>query len=205
MEPLTRLKSRKQNIKTKQQRPLSVVLVEAQVSGHSKLKKALVDFNYDVTKHLGFEHELVEQLELCRPDILILVTDKPSPALLRDLGEINQLLPLPIIVFAENDSPNVIENAIKSGVSAYVVDEILPRRLKSIISVAHERFKQSQLIVNELKQAKTQLQSRKLIEIAKGLLMQQKAISEPEAYKILRKMAMDQGTSIRVGSRIFDV
>ena len=126
--------------------------------------------------------------------------------MLKELAEINQLLPLPIVIFAENDSPNVIKNAIKSGVSAYVVNEILPQRLQSIISVANERFKAIQSLRNELKQAKTQLESRKYIERAKGLIMEQKQISENEAYSSLRKMAMDQGCSLAaVAKNIIDV
>ncbi len=170
------------------------------------LKNALMDFGYQVTKHISLCENIIEQIDLCNPKILILATDSPSEAMLKELAEINQLLPLPIVIFAENDSPNVIQNAIKSGVSAYVVNEIFPQRLKSIISVANERFKAVQSLRNELKQAKTQLESRKYIERAKGLIMEQKHISENEAYGSLRKMAMDQGCSLAgVSKNIIDV
>ncbi len=118
------------------------------------------------------------------------------------MSEVNQLLPLPIIIFAENDSPNVIKKAIKSGVSAYIVSEIHPQRIKSIISVANERFKAVESLKNELKQAKTQLESRKLIERAKGLLMEQKQLTEKESYEALRKMAMNQGSTLLWSPRI---
>jgi response regulator NasT len=63
-----------------------------------------------------------------------------------------------------------------------------------------------QSLRNELKQAKTQLQGRKYIDRAKGLIMHQKNISEDEAYKQLRKMAMDQSTSLAdVAKNIIDV
>ncbi len=141
-----------------------------------------------------------------RFEVLILVTDSPSEQVLKDLAEVNQLLPLPIIIFSENESPNVIQQAIKSGVSAYVVNEMFPQRLQSIISVANERFKAVQSLRNELKQAKTQLESRKYIDRAKGLIMEQKSISENEAYSTLRKMAMDQGCSLAtVSKNIIDV
>ncbi|PKI16547.1 ANTAR domain-containing response regulator [Colwellia sp. 12G3] len=185
---------------------ISVLLIEEQPNASSMLKSALMDFGYHITKHISFYDNMIEQIDLCNPSILILATDLPSEATLRDLAEINQLSPLPIVIFAENDSPNVIQNAIKSGVSAYVVNEILPQRLKSIISVANERFKSVQSLHNELKQAKTQLESRKYIERAKGLIMQQKQISENEAYGTLRKMAMDQGGSLAtVAKNIIDV
>ncbi len=185
---------------------ISVLLIEEKKSNLSTLRKALVDFNYQVSKHIDFNENIIAQIEMCSPDILILATDLPSEKILKDLAEINQMLPLPIVIFAENDSPNVIQQAIKAGVSAYVVQEILPQRINSIISVAHERFKEVQALRNELKQAKTQLESRKLIERAKGYIMVQKNISENDAYITLRKMAMDQGTPIAmVAKNIIDV
>jgi len=185
---------------------ISVLLIEKTPTNGSMLKKALLDFDYFVTKHISFEQNILEQIELCNPSVLIMATDLPSIRLLKKLAEINQLLPLPIVIFAENDSPNVIQNAINSGVSAYVVNEIHPHRIKSIISVANERFKAVQSLKRELKQAKTQLESRKYIERAKGLIMQQKQLSENEAYGALRKMAMDQGSSLAmVAKNIIDV
>ena len=185
---------------------ITVLLIEEQPNVSSMLKNALMDFGYRIAKHISFDDNIIEQIDLCNPSILVLATDLPSEAILKELAEINQLLPLPIVIFAEHDSPNVIKNAIKSGVSAYVVNEILPQRLKSIISVANERFKAVQSLRNELKQAKTQLEGRKYIERAKGLIMQQKNISENEAYSKLRKMAMDQGCSLAVVAKnIIDV
>ncbi|WP_286261966.1 ANTAR domain-containing response regulator [Thalassotalea atypica] len=190
----------------KDEQIISVLLIEEQSTRCSALKKALVDFNYHVTKHLTFDDSIITQLELCNPNVLILAADLPSQRMLKELSEVSQLLPLPIIIFAENDSPNVIQSAIKAGVSAYVVHEILPQRIKSIISVANERFKEVQALRNELKQTKTQLESRKLIERAKGYIMQQKQVSENEAYSTLRKMAMDQGSPIAmVAKNIIDV
>jgi len=192
--------------KTPSNKKISVLLIEEKKTSKSILRKALIDFNYQISKCLAFDESIITHIELCAPDILILATDLPSEKILKDLAEINQTLPLPIIIFAENDSPNVIQKAIKAGVSAYVVQEILPQRVNSIISVAHERFKEVQSLRNELKQAKTQLESRKLIERAKGYIMLQKNINENEAYSILRKMAMDQGNPIAmVAKNIIDV
>lgn len=185
-----------QKTKVHEKNNTSVLLVEEQPTSRSMLKNALLDFDYYVTKHLSFDDKLINEVELNNPDILILSTELLNDKTLKELAEINQLLPLPIVIFVEYDSPNVIQNAIKAGVSAYVVHETLPQRIKSVISVAYERFKEIQSLRNELKQAKTQLESRKLIDRAKGLLMEQKKISESQAYNTLRTMAMNQGESI---------
>ena len=185
---------------------ISVLLIEERGKSNSPLRNALVDFNFKITKQLSFKDNIIKEIELCNPSILIVATDLPSDKMLKDLAEINQLLPLPIIIFAENDSPNVIQVAIKSGVSAYVVHEVLPQRIKSIISVANERFKSVQALRDELKHTKNQLEGRKYIERAKGYIMQQRKISEHEAYADLRKMAMNQGSPLAtVAKNIIDV
>jgi response regulator NasT len=183
-----------------------VLLIEEPQVRTSPLKKALLDFNYQITKQLSFNDNIITEVEYCNPDILILSTDLATDKMLKDLAEINKLLPLPIVIFAEYDSPNVIKKAIKAGVSAYVVHEILPQRIKSILLVANERFKAVQALRNELKQAKSQLEDRKYIERAKGYIMQQKQVSESEAYAALRKMAMDQNSTLAtVSKNIIDV
>ena len=184
----------------------NVLLIEELQNRSSILKKTLLEFGYNIAQHVPLNTDLMEQVNKFQPDMLILATDQPSPELLKKLAEINQLLPLPIIIFAENDSPNLIKGAIKAGVSAYVVSEIIPQRLNSIISVANERFKAEQALRNELQQTKNQLESRKYIEKAKGIIMEQKQLNEQNAYNLLRKMAMDQGNSLAsVAKNIIDV
>ena len=190
----------------KNSKQVSVLLVEDNNSNRSVLMKSLFDFNYHVTQHISSTDKIINQIELCQPDVLIISTENLTEKTFENLAEINQILPLPIVVFSENDCPKVIKGAIKAGVSAFVVHEILPQRIHSIISVANERFKETQALKNELTRAKTQLESRKLIERAKGLIMQQKKMSENEAYNTLRKMAMNQGHSIAmVAKNIIDV
>jgi response regulator NasT len=185
---------------------MSVLLIEDNPGLSSPLKKALKDFNFHVIKQITFDDDIMNQIELCNPDFLILAVEQPSKKLLYDLTEVNQLMPLPIIIFAETDSVSVIQNAIKAGVSAYVVHEIFPQRINSIISVAKERFKAVQALRHELKQTKTQLESRKLVERAKGYIMEMKKTNENESYAILRKMAMDQCSPIAmVAKNIIDV
>lgn len=184
----------------------NVLLIEELQSRSSILKKTLLEFGYNIAQHVPLNTDLMEQVNKFQPDMLILATDQPSADLLEKLAEINQLLPLPIIIFAENDSPNLIKGAIKAGVSAYVVSEIIPQRLNSIISVANERFKAEQALRNELQQTKNQLESRKYIEKAKGIIMEQKQLNEQNAYNLLRKMAMDQSNSLAsVAKNIIDV
>jgi response regulator NasT len=177
---------------------ISVLLVEDKSSRQTVLKKGLIDLNYHVIKTISFKDSFIEQVELCNPTVLILSTKVLSDKTLKDLAEIDKTSPLPIVIFSDSDSPNIIKCAIKAGVSAFIVHEVLPKSLSSIISVASERFKELQALRSELRQAQNQLESRKLIARAKGLIMDQKQISENQAYELLRKMAMNQSCSLAI-------
>ncbi len=184
----------------------AICLIEDYQPSTSILKKTLLESHYQVLKHIDFKSNIVAEITDISPDVLILSTEALTSMVLKQLGEINEIAPLPIIIFSETDSPAMIKDVIKVGVSAFIVHEILPQRLPSIISVARARFRSMQALRNELKQTKTQLQGRKYIDRAKGLIMSQKNINEQQAYQQLRKMAMDQSTSLAdVAKNIIDV
>ena len=86
--------------------------------------------------------------------------------------------------------------AIAAGVSAYVVDGLRRERVKPILDMAISRFNAYSRLERELEDARSALQSRKVIDQAKALLMRSRAISEEEAYALLRKTAMNQNRKI---------
>ena len=96
-------------------------------------------------------------------------------------------------MFSDEDDSSTIEKAIRAGVSAYIVDGLNPKRVKSIMDVAVARFREFQALRGELEKTKNQLADRKLLDEAKSLLMKHKNLNEEEAYHAMRKMAMDRG------------
>jgi response regulator NasT len=81
-------------------------------------------------------------------------------------------------------------------VSAYVVDGVAPERIQPVVDVAIARFREFQALRRELEQTKTKLAERKLIDRAKGILMDRRGMREDEAYAALRKLAMDKNKRI---------
>lgn len=142
-------------------------------------------------------HEnLIKLVESFMPDVIIIEVDSPSRDTLEHLAIINEHNPKPVVVFANDDDSALIGQAIRSGVSAYVVDGLSHRRVKGILQVAMTRFREYQALKDELSKTKHQLADRKLIDKAKGLLMKERAMSEAEAFEAMRKMAMNKGKSI---------
>jgi response regulator NasT len=151
------------------------------------------DFNVfrpDVTGNL------IKLVESFTPDVIIIEVDSPSRDTLEHLAIINEHNPKPVVVFSNDDDSALIGKAIRSGVSAYVVDGLAHNRVLGILEVAMTRFREYQALKEELMQVKSQLADRKVIEKAKGFLMKQKGIDEDTAFKALRKMAMDKGKGV---------
>jgi response regulator NasT len=95
-------------------------------------------------------------------------------------------------MFARDPAEEKIREAVRAGVSAYVVDGLEVARVKPIIDVARARFEEFQKLRGELAEARQSLAERKLVERAKGILMQRRGLTEDAAYAALRGMAMDR-------------
>jgi response regulator NasT len=100
--------------------------------------------------------------------------------------------PRPIVLFSNQRDPEYIRQAVQAGVSAYVVDGLQKERVLPIVEVAMARFREFQALRRELEETRSRLQERKIIEKAKGILMQRRGLSEDAAYQLMRKMAMDR-------------
>jgi len=185
---------------------MRVLLVDPHQAYGSLLRRALQDSGYEVLEVLVDMTRLVQRAQYHDPDVLVLGIDIPDAASINYLVALKQEHPLPVVMFAEKETPQIIEQVVRAGVSAFVVDDVQPQRFASIINIAVARFKEQQGLIHELEQTKTKLAERKVLEKAKGLLMQQKGYSEDEAYASLRKMAMDKGQPIaQVAQSLIDV
>ncbi len=185
---------------------IRVVLVDMDDSRAGLLRRSLIEFELDIVAERRTVSHIDEVVQRFRPDALVLGIDMPDDDTLYTLAELNKTHPCPVVMFAEKDTPQCIQKVVKAGISAFVVDDIQPRRLPSIINIAIARFKAQQLVNEELEAARSKLAERKVLEKAKGLLMSKKGYSEDEAYKNIRKMAMDKGLTMgAVASNVIDV
>jgi response regulator NasT len=98
-----------------------------------------------------------------------------------------------VVVFSEDDSDGPMQQALRAGVSAYVIAGLQPQRLAPVLKVAIARFDQERQLRAQLQDAELKLGERKLIDRAKGLLMDEIGLTEEQAYAHLRKLAMDRG------------
>jgi response regulator NasT len=172
--------------------PLLRVMLVDDVQGRAAiLDRALQDNGYDVVARFGTDDDLLRRVDEIQPDIIIIDMESPDRDILEHMRMISRNKPKPIVMFAEKTDSATIEQAVRAGVSAYIVDGLSDTRLKPIMDVAIARFREFHALKEELQRTKTDLADRKDIEKAKGIIMRQRQCDESEAYTALRKMAMD--------------
>jgi response regulator NasT len=191
---------------TAKAKPLTVMLVDDQPARAALLEQALLDHSYKVIARLSSADGLAEQVARLGPDVIIIDIESPDRDTLEHMASLHRDNPHPVVMFAEEGDTSAIERAMRAGVSAYVVDGLNPARVKTIVDVAVARFREFQALRRELEETRTQLADRKQIDRAKGLLMKQRGLDEQQAYKAMRKMAMDRGQRLaEVASNIIAV
>jgi two-component system, response regulator / RNA-binding antiterminator len=126
------------------------------------------------------------------PDVIFIDLENPKRDLLEQMFQVSRCVPRPIAIFVDRSDAEMIEAAVAAGVSAYVVDGLKKQRVKAILDMAVSRFKALSKLREELDRAKAALDERKLIERAKGILMQERSLSEEAAYALLRRAAMNE-------------
>lgn len=160
------------------------------------LRLVLERLGYEVVAEISDPRKLHDEVLRLSPDAVIVDTESPSRDTIENLCQITESCPRPIVMFAQDAARESIREAVRAGVSAYVVDGLSPERVTPIIETAVARFEAFQTIKDELAKTRNKLSERKLIERAKGILMKEKKLSEGEAYQLLRRLAMDKSLSL---------
>ena len=149
-----------------------------------------------------------EAMVWCRdhvPDLVIVDAESEARDTLEHVVLATRAAPRPIVLFTDDEDTTHVKDAMAAGVTAYVVAGLAPQRIRPILEVALARFAHEQALRTELVQARTALHERKLIDRAKGLLMQRQSIAEQQAYDRLRRAAMDRGLRVaEVAQRMLD-
>ena len=171
---------------------MRVLVVDESPERAELLREGLTQAGYEVTASLSSPVALLKTIDELEPDVIVIDTDSPSRDVLEHLVVMSQHTPRPVVMFASDATPNTIREAVRAGVSAYVVDGLSKDRIKSIVDVAVARFEDFQRLRGELAEATLKLSERKLVERAKGLLMKVHGLDEQAAYSLLRKAAMDR-------------
>ena len=175
---------------------LRVLLVNDTNKQVGRLRAALIQAGCEIVEEVSSALMIPKKVAELRADVVIIDTESPSRDVLEQICVVTQDAPRPIVMVSEDTQPSAIKAAIKAGVSAYVVEDIDQHRLSAVLDIAQARFEIDQSLMQQIRQAESRLNERKVVERAKGLLMQLRSMTEPEAYHAMRKIAMDRNIRI---------
>ncbi len=171
---------------------LRVLMVAEDPGRAATLRAALQGAGYEVVAELRTAGKLIAQVQAVKPDVIVIDCKSPDRDTLEHISKITRDDPRAMVMFTQDKDQARMRQALKAGVSAYVVDGLLAERVRPIVDMALARFEQWQAMRQELDQAHASLAERKIVERAKGIIMKQRQCSEEDAYRLLRKTAMDR-------------
>lgn len=136
-------------------------------------------------------------VQAATPDILILDCEELSAAVIAAVSGVRPVLAAPFLIFAARGTPEQGQQALRAGADSCVIDGLVSHRLPMLAAIAAEHYKINSEIRGELDKTRLSLESRKLIDRAKGILMDQRGLKEAEAYELMRQNAMSHNQTMR--------
>lgn len=175
---------------------LSILVIDDNQIRASIIEQGLRDAGHFRVIVVSEMEGLVRRIAEVDPDVIVIDLENPNRDRLEHMFQVTRAVQRPIAMFVDQSDAGSIEAAVDAGVSAYVVDGLKKERVKPILDMAISRFRAFSRLTAELEEARNELAERKTVERAKGILMKTRGISEDEAYRLLRKTAMNQSRKL---------
>jgi response regulator NasT len=175
---------------------LSILIIDENRIRASIIEEGLREAGHRRVAVLHDVNEVARTIETVVPDVIVIDLENPKRDTLEHFFSLSRAVKRPIAMFVDRSDGLSIEKAVEAGVSAYIVDGLRKERVKPILDMAISRFNAFSRLTRELEQARSELEDRKLIDQAKGILMKTRGLSEADAYALLRSTAMNKNRRI---------
>ena len=169
---------------------MKIVIVDENPIRAAILEAGLREAGFMAIEILGEMHNLLTRIHAIDPDVILIDLENPSRDTLEQMFQVSRIVRRPIAMFVDQSDAMSIQASVDAGVSAYIVDGLRKERVKSILDLCVSRFNAFSRLTTELERAKSDLEERKTLDRAKGILMKNKGLSEDEAYRLMRGAAM---------------
>jgi len=170
----------------------SILIIDENHARAAIIQAGLREAGHANVRWLNETSNLLRHIADIDPDVIIIDLESPNRDVLEQMFQVSRLVKRPVAMFVDQSDSVAMQDAMVAGVSAYVVDGLRKDRVKPILDMCILRFNVFSRLQEELHEAKMALADRKVIERAKGILMEAKSLSEQDAYVLMRKTAMDQ-------------
>jgi response regulator NasT len=161
------------------------------------LKQMLENLDYEVVAEAGDGQQAVEVARETNPDICILDVKMPVMDGIEAVTIITEEGIAPAILLTAYSDEELIQRAKQAGVFAYLVKPFKPSDLPPAIEIARSRYEQNSQLNKEVSSLQERLETRKLVERAKGILMEEHNLAEAEAYRRIQVQSMNARKSMK--------
>lgn len=161
------------------------------------LEEQLKGLGYDVIGIARTGAEAIDLASRLGPDLVIMDIRMPEMEGTEAATRINQQRPTPILMLTAYTDRETIRKAEQAGALGYLVKPVNEAELSPAISIALARFRELQALRAQVHELEESLEARKLIERAKGILMQRLGLTERDAYERLRQRARDKRAKMK--------
>jgi response regulator NasT len=161
------------------------------------LREMLISLGYDVIAEVGDGRTAVDLAKKLRPDLVIMDIKMPEVDGIAAAEELTREKVAPVVLLTAYSDQALVERAKEAGVVGYLVKPFREAELMPVIEVAMARFDEFMALEQELGNMKEALESRKVVERAKGVLMEVHGLRESEAFHRIRRTSMDSRKSMK--------
>ncbi len=177
--------------------PKRVLIAEDEAIIRLDLREMLQEEGFDVIGEAADGEQAVAMAIDLIPDLVICDVKMPKMDGITAAAQIADKRIAPVVILTAFSQRDLIERARDAGAMAYLVKPFQKRDLLPAIEMATSRFAEIRALESEVTNLRERLEARKLIERAKGVLMSEHRMSEPEAFRWIQRAAMDNRTSMR--------
>jgi response regulator NasT len=175
---------------------LKIAIVDESPVRAAILEEGLREAGFTQVERIAETQNLLSSIYALDPDVILIDLENPSRDVLEQMFQMSRVVKRPVAMFVDQSDSASIQAAVDAGVSAYIVDGLRKERITNILDLCISRFNAFARLQSELDHAKGALEERKVIDRAKGVLMQARKLTEEKAYALLRTKAMNENKKI---------
>ena len=161
------------------------------------LREMLTQLGYDVVGEAADGRTALELADRLRPDLVILDIKMPDMDGIEAARGLTESRIAPVVLLTAYSEQSLVERAKDTGVSGYLVKPFRESELMPVIELALARFQDVRGLEHEIDELREAIETRKLVERAKGVLMETHGLKESEAFNRIRRTSMDTRKSMR--------
>jgi two-component system, response regulator PdtaR len=174
-----------------------ILVAEDETITRMDLREMLENLGYSVVGEAGDGVAAVNLARALKPDLVLMDIKMPGLDGISAAQTLTQEHLTPVLLLTAYSDREFVDRAVDAGVMGYLVKPFLEAQLKPAIEVALERWREARQIEHDLAQTQETLETRKLVERAKGVLMEQSGLQEAEAFRKIQKLSMNTRKSMR--------